>query len=260
MPHDRVVNVVCGNLCSINTFSDDKQKVYQKILLVMDDETSETDFSICGISSSRGGEHSSENSTSNSNSSSNTAKCGSGQWLTMAELGELFLFEPVESLLFLHEADLRHVVFEAEYSTEVLPDFLTQTIIDGLLLDQPKIRTEELVCASASATLAATHVNPNVYIKRVGIVDECDVGHGLFALKDLPKGQFIGEYLGIVQRSSRENCNTAYSLSYPSSDGKLEINAAEYGNIIRFVNHSQEPNGAFIRVLLDGMIHVACVS
>lgn len=165
--------------------------------------------------------------------------------MPMCDIGEKFGFESITSLLFLHESDLRHVVFDTEYCSETLPEYITQDYVDSLLLSD---------FAPPSA------VNDCLSVRYVGYIDGVDVGCGLFAEKNITKGDFLGEYLGMVLRSSTANESTAYSLSYPTSDGKLEINATEYGNEIRFANHSSEPNAAFIRVLLNGMIHVGCVS
>jgi len=38
------------------------------------------------------------------------------------------------------------------------------------------------------------------------------------------------------------------------------VNAFDYGNAIRFVNHSQSPNADFRKVFFEGLVHVVCTT
>jgi SET domain-containing protein len=44
----------------------------------------------------------------------------------------------------------------------------------------------------------------------------------------------------------------------PSGPDSAEIDAAEYGSVARFLNHSSCPNCVFERVLLGGLLRVIC--
>lgn len=68
-------------------------------------------------------------------------------------------------------------------------------------------------------------------------------GFGVFARKNIKKDSLIGEYTGIV-RSHTVNPDSKYAFAYPTMviEGKenddLVIDAADSGNVTRFVNHS----------------------
>jgi hypothetical protein len=168
---------------------------------------------------------------------------GEEKLITTSELGALFGFEYLHQLLFLHEADLRHVVFDVDYSSECQTPYVSLLSLPDLFNSSP-------------AAVGCTHIR----IQHIGVIAGQDVGYGAIAARPIATGEFIGEYLGIVQTSSKDSVKSSYSFSYPTSDGKLEINGTEYGNICRFLNHSDRPNSIFARVYYEGMMHVACVS
>ena len=88
----------------------------------------------------------------------------------------------------------------------------------------------------------------NTYIK---IVND-QIGYGLFAAESFQADDLIGEYTGIVQEafhhdpSDKETSwKTEYAWDYPDEIPglpPLEINAREAGGVLRFVNHSFQPN------------------
>jgi hypothetical protein len=154
------------------------------------------------------------------------------------ELGEKFSFEYIERLIFFHEKDLRDSLFlvdsEAECSKENMKYFQED--------DRLKYKLENGQC---HPHISIVYVNEHV-------------GYGLFATDAIASGTFIGEYVGVVKRvSSCENKGpaSAYSANY-GTDGSTEICAYEYGNVIRFVNHSDSPNCTFRKVTIDDMQHV----
>lgn len=80
------------------------------------------------------------------------------------------------------------------------------------------------------------------YIKWIDFNKE----YGLFALFDLPKDTFIGEYVGVVRphriRLDRKN---GYCFEYPIGSfrkSKYTIDAKYMGNSMRFINHNKNPN------------------
>lgn len=103
-------------------------------------------------------------------------------------------------------------------------------------------------------------VSENLVVKHIGFIDGVDVGHGLFALRNINSDTFLGEYTGIISSSTLGAGQTNYCCHYPSCDGGTYINAAYCGNVIRFLNHSSSPNCRFESIYLDGTCHVICVS
>ena len=72
-------------------------------------------------------------------------------------------------------------------------------------------------------------------------------------------GSYIGEYTGVVDRHVWHQ-KDAYGCQYPSQDliGGVKLSALEYGSLMRFINHSNEPNSAMFFVRGDdGVLHVA---
>mmetsp|Transcript_2945 Transcript_2945/g.2939 ORF Transcript_2945/g.2939 Transcript_2945/m.2939 type:complete len:93 (+) Transcript_2945:1-279(+) len=54
--------------------------------------------------------------------------------------------------------------------------------------------------------------------------------------------------------------NSSYSLNYPTADKSYVIDASEFGSIIRFVNHSSNPNTEFRSILHQGIVHILCIT
>lgn len=94
----------------------------------------------------------------------------------------------------------------------------------------------------------------NTFGLHVRFVDET-VGFGLFSTTTLPSSSFVGEYTGVVRSSSTLN---GYSMDYYSlgMEEDLQIDASEYGSLMRFLNHSDDPNCEFVHVWHRGLFHV----
>lgn len=95
-----------------------------------------------------------------------------------------------------------------------------------------------------------------VYIKWVSDF----LGYGVFTLRPLAKGSYVGEYTGELVRYPLFNyAPNSYCFAYPTS-GKLfnrfSINAQESGNELRFINHSDTPNCEAVGVLYEGLIRI----
>jgi len=97
-----------------------------------------------------------------------------------------------------------------------------------------------------------------VYIKRINE----KVGFGLFAAAPLAKGDFIGEYTGVVRKTvdltesfEDGSWETDFSWDYPDEvgDAALEINGRIEGNELRFVNHGSECNLDVEHTLHEGL-------
>lgn len=77
---------------------------------------------------------------------------------------------------------------------------------------------------------------------KVSFVDE-RVGYGLFAKKNVKKGEFIGEYTGKVSRYEIGTFSD-YLYRYPINDqiDRPYVIDANSGNVLRFANHSSRFN------------------
>lgn len=79
-----------------------------------------------------------------------------------------------------------------------------------------------------------------------------DCGWGVKALRKIYKGEFVCEYVGeIITHEEAERRGQIYDsigrtylfdLDFNSSDNPYTVDAATYGNISHFINHSCEPN------------------
>jgi hypothetical protein len=159
--------------------------------------------------------------------------------LTCDEIGNLFSFVYTSHLTFLHEKDLRNIISE---------------IPDSKLLDQI-FKINDFDCN----LLMDGAVNKKLSIRSAGVRYNVNIGIGVFAKELIDEGEFIGEYTGVVC-GNKNYTNSDYALLYPAMDDGLEINALEYGNITRFINHSINPNAEFRRIFVNDVIHVICVS
>ncbi|KAI8800857.1 hypothetical protein BJ742DRAFT_879441 [Cladochytrium replicatum] len=74
-------------------------------------------------------------------------------------------------------------------------------------------------------------------------------GYGLFAAVDIPPEHVIGNYAGKLTDTGTDyswDYNSKFitgdNLHTPRKETKLYIDAQRYGNLVRFVNHDQNPN------------------
>lgn len=187
--------------------------------------------------------------------------------LSLSDIGDFFHFTYVTHLVFLHESDLRNYhtwnldsICVPPETCELLNfhEICSDTVV---LLDKGSINLDKFLKiddCDLEDKITKGGLHGNLFIKHVSNGNETDVGYGLYTSKCVLQGKMIGEYVGILLSNTQEP--SAYSMYYPSSSGDREINATEYGNLIRFVNHSSNPNCSFIHVLQDGIMHVICVS
>lgn len=148
------------------------------------------------------------------------------------EFQNIFKFNYSSRLIFLHEKELRNIPLKTAYSLE--NETKDNNIID--ILNKGKIIT-------------------GVSIRFINN----EFGYGLFADRIIEINEIIGEYTGVV--TSNEQSSTGdYSMNYPNGDGSYSINAFEYGNICRFINHSTvNPLIEFKRIYHNSLPHVICI-
>lgn len=76
---------------------------------------------------------------------------------------------------------------------------------------------------------------------------------GVFAAESLKACSFVGEYTGLVEEEVED---ASYSVRYPSwvlPKRRIAIQAAQYGNFTRFINHSDAPNVMLMSVYWKGI-------
>lgn len=86
------------------------------------------------------------------------------------------------------------------------------------------------------------------------------VGSGLFAREIIKKGQYVGEYTGVVRRNDRRYFEPLnhYCYEYPVPDeiGRSFVIDATAGCLTRFINHSSTPNLSSHYAYWDGFYHL----
>jgi len=86
-------------------------------------------------------------------------------------------------------------------------------------------------------------------------------GYGAFAGQDLAPGTFVGEYTGLVRRLYRLHPDhNGYCFHYPTrffSWKYYMVDALKEGNLLRFVNHSDEPTLEPLCLVDRGLLHLA---
>jgi SET domain-containing protein len=83
------------------------------------------------------------------------------------------------------------------------------------------------------------------------------VGSGLFLQQRLSRGALVGEYTGVVRDTRTIHYSNPYLSSYASvlPYCKLTIDALHMGSLMRFINHSSQPNVEWLEVF-DGEMSV----
>lgn len=202
------------------------------------------------------------------------------------KLSQLFNFTYLTHLNFFHEKVLRHVLHNKP-SLFVLKN-------DEYMLDekdlQLKFKDEETelnfdyfkqksFCRHTYQEIISFLENGSLSSNLVIKFIDDTMGYGLFADDLILKGSFIGEYTGLVNTASENNIQIkeisdgesksyfnplAYCCEYPSCEGDVLIDAYEFGNVIRFINHSDDPSKSNSNMWRcedsTGLPHVICVT
>lgn len=96
---------------------------------------------------------------------------------------------------------------------------------------------------------------PNVAIRYI----DSHLGWGVFALENLKKMQYIGEYIGKVRKRQKQDEKNAYCFEYIVSHGfrsPYTIDAMDQGGLARYINHSSSPNLESALATFDHLSHV----
>lgn len=105
------------------------------------------------------------------------------------------------------------------------------------------------------------------YRQRLGDVADVSIrwidptfGYGLFTEKPLAKGEYIGEYTGVVRRLYRFHPDhNAYCFHYPTrfwSWKYMMVDALHEGNELRFANHSDDPTMEPLCMVDQNLLHL----
>lgn len=86
-------------------------------------------------------------------------------------------------------------------------------------------------------------------------------GYGLFCEENLEEGLYIGEYSGLIRSVNRLICNiNDYCFHYPTRFFSLwpylVVDSEKEGNLLRFLNHSDEPNLRPVCLVDRGLLHL----
>jgi uncharacterized protein len=90
------------------------------------------------------------------------------------------------------------------------------------------------------------------------------IGYGVYANEDIGAFKFIGEYVGILRKRRKKVIKgNYYCLRYSIEDfseKKYVIDAKDYGNHTRFINHSNKPNCEIKTAFVDNIMHMIVVT
>ena len=149
--------------------------------------------------------------------------------------------------------------------------------VDGRLLDTyllsevtaPIFECNARCCCDASCPNRASQ-RGTLDTLRVALTPE--KGHGVFTSRGIPKGTFVGEYVGeiltSVQAKERlgrlDKDDPCYLVTFKehSPSGAIiitNIDATRHGNMTRFINHSCAPNVAMVAVRSDLIVPRLCL-
>lgn len=106
----------------------------------------------------------------------------------------------------------------------------------------------------------AKEIQGNIYLDlTIGWIDDT-IGYGVWTNVDIPAFAYIGEYTGILRkRLFFGRWKNRYCFDYNIGEGRNSgyvVDAQDFGNYTRFINHSFEPNLEPASVYSDSLIHV----
>lgn len=164
-----------------------------------------------------------------------------------------------------------------EFSTLQFEKLTKTRYLEHLVFDSKK--TYDRVKALCRATIEKKGADKGVewlgfrYRKEVlsGFVNDVTIkwidnrfGFGLFANKSIEKGEFIGEYVGVVRPLSFlfPDLNP-YCFRYPlygASFTAYTIDAQDMCNETSFINHSSHPNCEALVTMNNNLLHICIIA
>jgi len=141
-----------------------------------------------------------------------------------------------------------------EFKNKKVYDSVRNLCKQALLSDKITKRAEWLGVAYRRE-ISEGFVN-DVYIRWM----DSRVGFGLYANKEMEKGEFIGEYVGLVRPGTYLFANVnEYCFRYPFYGARFwiyTIDAQDYCNETSFMNHSSTPNCDAVVSFNNDLLHI----
>ena len=101
---------------------------------------------------------------------------------------------------------------------------------------------------------------PDVSIRYIDSV----VNYGVFAEEEIFKGQFLGEYTGIIRKRKRSSDKkNDYCFQYSIGNWIFNpyiIDAKNEGNMTRYMNHCTNPNVESLGGFANGLMHIIFIA
>ncbi len=146
------------------------------------------------------------------------------------------------------------------------PIFESEKILDEVLEQARKAKEQDLIPPEKIwmgiyfDTEIQTGLNPRLSVRHINE----EIGFGVFAEQKIPSCSFVGEYTGVVkERRKKLLKDKIYCVRYASwQAGRRQfiLDAEQYGNHTRFINHSAEPNLALHSVYWRGLPRMVFIS
>jgi hypothetical protein len=160
------------------------------------------------------------------------------------------------------------VKLRTEYSTKVLIDPDCQALLrriwkrheEELAPDESHPEAARFIqCIQSSEAGADGEFAEKVEIRWLG----GKLGYGLFAKKDLKKGEIIGRYTGILTLTEKTQ-DKSYAFEWPGTpyEGICTIDGREIGNYTRFMNHTtvERSNASPVEFFYNGVPEILFVT
>lgn len=149
-------------------------------------------------------------------------------------------------------------ISQLEFQTPDLQSKITRRCAKALGKNLFGIRQKWLGTYHEKAILAGSMPDLSIYWAN------SNLGYGVFPNQNLPKNSLVGEYTGIVRKRRRfSDRKNNYCFEYAIGDDPFchyVIDAEKKSNLIRFVNHSNQPNCEPVAVLAGGLVHIVLVT
>jgi uncharacterized protein len=144
---------------------------------------------------------------------------------------------------------LPHLVFDSYHTFLKVIKIINKNVKKGF------IDKQKFVVTNILREKILMGYKPKIVIEKMSDI----IGWGVVVEEDIYKGQFVGEYVGVVKKKTRFVIKrNMYCMSYTTHpvSNPYVIDAKDIGNFTRFINHSSNPNLNLVSVIVDGLIHM----